>query len=637
MEPKTNDIKILNGKSNPNILLIAPHGYPDDDENTGHLARLINDTLDCPTIINEVYRKPAMIGEDPELWEVPNINEKILDLNRKPQAERHKKYIRKIKESIKEPQLTTVFWIHGISDENIQAEIKEMGASKDLKCLIGYGQPKTHSMNKKTVNKFINALKANGIIAASTRNEADNYRAANPLNMNQWFKQSGNGFEKVQSVQLEFGYKGIRDPENLDKIAKAISNAILQMTGTLNVYPVEKVADGDLVNQAFNFLKGVFVKHFQNAMLDAGEYIIKEFFEGDYERAKNPRNAVKIRSFGELTDRLKENSGHAPSKTWVYDAVKLAIDEHHFKSFSVYGNLGHSHKVLLLRAPKDEIKKQLAEETVKQNYTAAELRERINDVKNGNKLRVDHVLTFEELTPLEMKELERLEKQASDGVARSQEQLKLNKESLKQIKQVIAEKAKDNGSESKKSGFRDWTEPANNVNICTGCENDCIYCYAHSMARRFHRLNGNPWHDMKIRQHDVDKKRKLHDGLVGFPSSHDITPSNIDAFLTVLGNLLRAGNEVLIVSKPRIDCIKQICDACYFFKNKILFRFTIGAMDDTILSYWEPNAPKYKERKKCLKYALKNGFRTSVSMEPMLDTPNIETLIKDFEPLSLRM
>jgi DNA repair photolyase len=56
-------------------------------------------------------------------------------------------------------------------------------------------------------------------------------------------------------------------------------------------------------------------------------------------------------------------------------------------------------------------------------------------------------------------------------------------------------------------------------------------------------------------------------------------------------------------------------------------------MDDGILSFWEPNAPKYEERKVCLAYARNRGFRTSVSMEPMLDTPNIESMIKDLDPL----
>jgi len=55
-------------------------------------------------------------------------------------------------------------------------------------------------------------------------------------------------------------------------------------------------------------------------------------------------------------------------------------------------------------------------------------------------------------------------------------------------------------------------------------------------------------------------------------------------------------------------------------------------MSDKILSYWEPNSPAYDERKECLEYAFHNGFQTSVSMEPMLDTQNIETLVKDLLP-----
>jgi len=184
----------------------------------------------------------------------------------------------------------------------------------------------------------------------------------------------------------------------------------------------------------------------------------------------------------------------------------------------------------------------------------------------------------------------------------------------------------------KKTGFRDWTESKNNVNICTGCENDCIYCYAKYLAIRRKQVDPGQWSKMKIRQHDVKKGRKIRKGLVGFPSTHDIFPSNIDAYLTVLEKLLQAGNEVLIVSKPHLDCIKQICEGSQPFKDKILFRFTIGAMNEKILSFWEPNAPKYEERKASLRYAFDNGFRTSVSMEPMLDKKQIERIIADLRP-----
>ena len=117
-----------------------------------------------------------------------------------------------------------------------------------------------------------------------------------------------------------------------------------------------------------------------------------------------------------------------------------------------------------------------------------------------------------------------------------------------------------------------------------------------------------------------------------FPSSHDITPGNVDACLTVLGRLLEAGNDVLVVSKPRADIIKRICETFAPYREKILFRFTIGAMNNEILSFWEPNAPSYEERKMALVHALEAGYATSVSIEPMLDASHIIELIRDLEP-----
>jgi DNA repair photolyase len=68
------------------------------------------------------------------------------------------------------------------------------------------------------------------------------------------------------------------------------------------------------------------------------------------------------------------------------------------------------------------------------------------------------------------------------------------------------------------------------------------------------------------------------------------------------------------------------------FKDQILFRFSIGACDDQILSYWEPNAPGYDERKESLIVAHQEGFQTSVSVEPMLDSVHIATLIGELLP-----
>jgi DNA repair photolyase len=116
-----------------------------------------------------------------------------------------------------------------------------------------------------------------------------------------------------------------------------------------------------------------------------------------------------------------------------------------------------------------------------------------------------------------------------------------------------------------------------------------------------------------------------------YPSSHDIRPEHLAENMEFLKHILDAGNEVLIVSKPHLVCIKAICKGFEKYKDKILFRFTIGSADDAVLKFWEPNAPGFKERLACLKWAHKKGYGTSVSCEPMLDN-NIDKVIKKVSP-----
>lgn len=175
------------------------------------------------------------------------------------------------------------------------------------------------------------------------------------------------------------------------------------------------------------------------------------------------------------------------------------------------------------------------------------------------------------------------------------------------------------------AGTYEWSQ--HTLNFQTGCEHNCLYCYSKEMSVRYGRSDTASWTVPAIRQHDVIKKIKEYDSIVMFPSSHDITPNNLNESLLFISNILNAGNKILIVSKPHLECIKAICKQFKNNKNKILFRFTIGSVDDDVLKFWEPGAPDFKERYECLKYAFKKGFQTSVSCEPMLDN-NIAAVIK---------
>lgn len=166
-------------------------------------------------------------------------------------------------------------------------------------------------------------------------------------------------------------------------------------------------------------------------------------------------------------------------------------------------------------------------------------------------------------------------------------------------------------------GTQEWA--VQNANFISGCYHDCKYCYSKEMAIRFNRKTALNWKIEDVNHSQLSIRRKKVNGLIMFPSSHDITPINLSYSITFLQNLLESGNHVLIVTKPHFAVIKEICGKFKNYKDNILFRFTIGSKNTSTLKFWEQNAPSFAERKKSLKYAFEKGFSTSVSCEPMLD------------------
>jgi hypothetical protein len=123
---------------------------------------------------------------------------------------------------------------------------------------------------------------------------------------------------------------------------------------------------------------------------------------------------------------------------------------------------------------------------------------------------------------------------------------------------------------------------------------------------------------------EIPKLNKVHinikaDRRVMFPSTHDITPTYLDTYCRTLSNILEAGNDVLLVSKPHFDCIEHICKEFAAYKSQMEFRFTIGSINPDVTTFWEPGAPLPEERMRCLQHATDQGYQTSISMEPMLE------------------
>ena len=165
------------------------------------------------------------------------------------------------------------------------------------------------------------------------------------------------------------------------------------------------------------------------------------------------------------------------------------------------------------------------------------------------------------------------------------------------------------------TGTREWSDVSSNIG--RGCANNCRYCYGREWAFRYGLISHpDQWSAETLNANPPNVPRNK---VVMFPTVHDITPVYLERAVENLHRLLEAGNQVLLVSKPRRACIERIRAEVGRHKERLLFCFSIGSLQEELASFWEPGAPSIAERVPCLKFAFAAGFRTSVSMEPMLD------------------
>ncbi len=177
---------------------------------------------------------------------------------------------------------------------------------------------------------------------------------------------------------------------------------------------------------------------------------------------------------------------------------------------------------------------------------------------------------------------------------------------------------------ARKTGTREWADETRNLYI--GCHNACRYCFARANALRFGQIESEiQWAGMRLNKgtmKDLGKEKtrtSCKPRRIMFPSTHDLFPEHLDVITASLKLWLAPGNQILIVTKPRHEVVKHLCNELRGYRRQIIFRFTIGSMNNDILRFWEPGAPSYDERYDCLWTAHASGFETSVSCEPYLD------------------
>lgn len=392
---KDSPITFIDGRTN--ILLIAPHGSKEDDRNIGKLIREIAADSQCYAIINDKYIMPKN-------GEAVDKDDFKVDLNSITQVKEHLNdefldQMIKFKDSIvKEYESVIILWIHSVDDEDISKEIIDPSADvlpDDVKILVGWGQ-KTgddrHTAQKETVDNLIAGLNKHGLQAVlvnpeikdNTKKEID-YCGWDSDNMIQLFRDGEYEDGKITSILLAFRNSLLKNNKGLYPTSKSFTEVIQPDTQGTNL-PVK--SDTNKIEKAYNDLKNIFVEEFEqamdNAMLNAGKYLIKTFYDDDYDKAAE-KKFTQNKSLNKLFKKIQDEAdGNAPKKTWLYNAIDIAIAHKKYNQLSAsYGKLTHSHKIKLIQSGlEQDVQRELIDEAVNNKYTVGELQEKIKAKKN---------------------------------------------------------------------------------------------------------------------------------------------------------------------------------------------------------------------------------------------------------------
>jgi len=169
---------------------------------------------------------------------------------------------------------------------------------------------------------------------------------------------------------------------------------------------------------------------------------------------------------------------------------------------------------------------------------------------------------------------------------------------------------------NKKTGVQEWAN--HSINLQYTCEYGCRYCYARKLNNRFKFTPKEP-------------VIKHYNGVVMFPTMHDITLENYHKAFDVIEKLLAYDNKILIVSKMSIYIANKFFGrfSSHDKKNNLEFRITINSLNPRAKEYFETNATPILERISSLRH-LSLSFNTSISIEPLIDIRALKEFV-DYE------
>lgn len=226
--------RVIANKGKIPVIVVAPHGHPDDDLNTDVIADCIAGELRCYSVINMGWRRAtnAILGEG--IANLNNINHCMLAPVR---DEFTNPLLEFKKECISKYGRCSIFYIHGMSN----AVRKTAKDKVDLVLGFGQGEPSSYTCELMFKNAFVTRCREENFNVYQAR-VGGKFAAWKPENLTQLFK-SRYLDSRVNGIQIEIA----------NSLRSEIQEAV--QTGLCLTRSIDK-----LINSETSFFKDLQIK-----------------------------------------------------------------------------------------------------------------------------------------------------------------------------------------------------------------------------------------------------------------------------------------------------------------------------------------------------------------------------------------
>jgi hypothetical protein len=210
-----------------NVIVVAPHGFPGDDDHTDYLSYFLSRALDASYLINnKAFCKP---GNGHALGVAADLNRPwSCDPHTRAFTERLVSMAAELGCRLAEPPL--VLSIHGMSDANAQR--LEAG---DFCIGAGYTRADREAALRRGGRASASRATVDGLLAGLERlgfratDGVPQYSARRtiPAFLREQMGRTG----PLEAVQIEIRYRGLRDPAHLVQTARSLARVVEDLPG----------------------------------------------------------------------------------------------------------------------------------------------------------------------------------------------------------------------------------------------------------------------------------------------------------------------------------------------------------------------------------------------------------------------